>query len=117
MIGYGCLKPLIFLEERESSTLKPCEQKMRETGITYLEVDDDEGHDDGCEKVAKVWRVLSIDSLLDTIELVWLSQEEMEKSYDSALEFGSLVGSNGDWGEGFPQDSLADVGGNEKGDT
>lgn len=54
---------------------------------------------------------------MDTIELVGLSQQEMEKGNDSTLEFGSLVGSNGDWGERFPEDGLADVGGDEEGDT
>jgi len=64
-----------------------------------LEVDDDE-HDNDCgDQVAKVWSVLSVEGLFDTVELVWLGQEEVEESDDGTLELGSLVGSDGDWGE------------------
>jgi len=64
-----------------------------------LEVDNDE-HDNDCgNQVAKVWSVLSVESLFDTIELVWLSQEEMEESDDGTLELSSLIGSDGNWGE------------------
>lgn len=64
-----------------------------------LEVDDDE-HDNDCgDQVAKVWSVLSVEGLFDTVELVWLGQEEVEESDDGTLELSSLVGSDGDWGE------------------
>ena len=85
--------------------------------VTYLEIDDDESHDYCGEQIAEIWSVLPINSLLDTIKLVRLGQEEVEKSDDGSLEFGSLISSNGNWGEGFPEDGLTDVGGNEKGDT
>jgi hypothetical protein len=54
---------------------------------------------------------------LKSVKLVWLGQEEVEKSDDGALEFSSLISSDGDWGEAFPEDRLADVGGNEKRDS
>ena len=57
---------------------------------------------------------MSVNSLLEAIELVWLGQQEVEKSDDASLKFGSLVSSNGDWGEAFPEDTLTDVGGNEQ---
>jgi hypothetical protein len=44
----------------------------RKCRSTYLEINDDECHDNGGEKVAKVWCVLSVNSLLETVELVWL---------------------------------------------
>ena len=84
---------------------------------TYLEINDNECHDNCSEQVAEVWSVLPINSLLNTIELVRLGQKEVEKSDDGTLEFSSLVSSNGDWGEGFPEDGLTDVGSDEKGDT
>ena len=114
MIGYGCLKPLIFLLLKESSTLKPCIKMVKNCGITYLEINDNEGHDNCSEQIAKIWSILSVDSLLDSIKLVWLSQQEMEESNDSTLEFSSLISSNSNWGERFPEDSLTDVGGDEK---
>jgi len=38
----------------------------------------------------------------------------MEKSDNGALEFGSLISSDGNWGETFPENLFADVGGDEK---
>ena len=122
LIGYGCLNPLIFLELKESSTLNPCCAKksqncMENYAKTYLEVDDDQCDYNSGEQVAKVRCVLSVDSLLQAVDLVWLCQQEVEESDDASLEFSSLVSSNGDWGEAFPEDALADVGGNKEGDT
>jgi hypothetical protein len=84
---------------------------------TYLEVDDDENDNDGGDQVHKVWSVLSVESLLQAIELVWLSQQKVEESNDSSLKLSTLISSNGDWGEGFPKNELTDVGGDEKRDT
>ena len=84
---------------------------------TYLEVNDDHSNDDGSDQVAEVWSVLSVEGLLESVELVWLGEQEVEQGDDASLELGSLVGSNGDWGEGFPKDGLTDVGGDEKRDT
>jgi len=49
--------------------------------------------------------------------LVRLSQERVEKRDDGTLELGILVGLNSDRGETFPQDDLADVGGDEERDS
>ena len=84
---------------------------------TYLEIDDDENDDDGGDQVQKVWSILPVESLLEAIELVWLGEQKVEEGNDGSLELSSLVGSNGDWGEGLPEDGLADVGSNEKRDT
>lgn len=79
-----------------------------------MEVNDDEGDNNSGEQVAKVRSILSVDSLLKTIKLVWLGQQEMEESYDSTFEFSSLVGSNGNWRERFPEDGFTDVGSDEE---
>ncbi len=41
----------------------------------------------------------------------------MEQGDDGSLELSALIGPNGNGGEGFPHDSLTDVGGNEKWNT
>jgi hypothetical protein len=79
-----------------------------------LEVDDDKDNNDGGDEVQKIWCILSIESLLQAIHLVWFSEHEVEEGNDGTFEFGSLVSSDGDWGEGFPEDGLADIGGNEE---
>jgi len=87
---------------------------QRKLNSEALEVNDNECDNDCGEQVAKVWSILSVNGLLNTIELIWLGQQEMEQGDDSSLELCSLVGSNCHWGEGFPQDGLADVGGDEE---
>ena len=84
---------------------------------TYLEVDDHKGNNYCSDQVAKIWSVLSVESLLEAVELVWLGEEEVEEGNDASLELSALVGSNGNWGEAFPQDELTDIGGNEKRNT
>jgi len=82
-----------------------------------LEIDDHKGDDDGGQEVAEIWCILAIEGLLQSIELVRLGQEEVEKGDDGSLELSTLISSDGNWGEGLPKDGLADVGGDEKGDT
>lgn len=79
-----------------------------------LEVDDNEHHYSGGDQVAEIWCILSVKCLLQTIKFVWLSKQEVESGNDGSLEFGSLISSNRDWGEAFPEDGLADVCGNEE---
>jgi len=98
----------------ETSHLLAAQRKFNSES---LEINDNECHNNCSEKVAKIWCVLSINCLLDTIELIWLGQQEVEKSDDATLEFSSLISSNGDWGEAFPDDGLANVGSDEKRDT
>lgn len=82
-----------------------------------LEVDDNEDDNDGGDEIHKVWCVLSIEGLLNTVESAWLGQSEVEESNDGTFEFSSLISSNGDWGEAFPEDHLTNVGGDEERDT
>lgn len=72
---------------------------QREFDSEALEVDNDEHDNYSGDQVAKVRSVLSVECLFDTVELVWLSQEEMEESDDGTFELSSLIGSNGNWGE------------------
>ena len=41
----------------------------------------------------------------------------MEESYDGAFKLNTARPSDGVWGEGLPNNALADVGGDEKGDA
>ena len=60
---------------------------------------------------------MPVEGLLESVKLVWLGQHEMEESDDGAFEFGSLISSDCNWGETFPENLFADIGGNEKGNT
>merc|ERR1712051_807967 len=52
-----------------------------------LEVNDDQDDDDGGYQVGDVWRVLPIECLLDSVKLILLGQEEVEKCDDGSFEF------------------------------
>jgi len=109
----GGVEQLDWVRLSESSHLLGAQRKLNSES---LEVDDDQSDNDSSEQVAKVWSILSVDCLLETSDWV-LSQHKVEQGDDTSLKFSSLVSSNGDWREAFPEDALADVSGNEEGDT
>ena len=79
-----------------------------------LEIDDNKHDNHGSNQVAKIWSVLSVESLLKPIKLVRFGEHEVEKSNDGSLKFSSLVSSNGSGGERFPKDHFTNVGCNEE---
>lgn len=99
LIGYGCLKPLIFLLLSWSSTLKPCNGVLNKIDDTYLEVDDDKDDNDSGNEIQQIWSILSVECLLEAIQLVWLGKQEVEQSNDGTFELSSLISSNGNWRE------------------
>ena len=70
--------------------------------MTYLEVDYDEDYDNGGDQVADIGRVLTVESLLDSVELVLFGEQEVEKGDDSSFKLSTLFSSNCDRGERFP---------------
>merc|ERR1719183_1311667 len=64
---------------------------QRELNSESLEIDGDQSDNHSREQVAKVWGILSIDSLLKSVKFVWLGQQEVEESNDASFEFGSLI--------------------------
>ena len=84
---------------------------------TYLEVDDDEDNNDGGDEVADVGRVLAVKGLLQRVELVLLGEQEVEQRDDGTFELGTLLRADCDRRERFPQDDLANVGGDEERDS
>ena len=93
----------IFIIERVAvrNELHPAIAPVLE-GLTYLEVNDDEDDKDSGHQVADVRRVLSIEGLLQGIELVRFCEQEVEKSDDSTLKLGTLLGTNSDRREALP---------------
>jgi len=82
-----------------------------------LEVDHGGKDDKGGEQIHDVGQVLSVKCLLESALLVWPGEQQVEQCNDCSLEFWSTSGVNGGWGESLPDNGLADVGRNEKGDT
>ena len=65
--------------------------------MTYLEVNDDQDDNDCGYQVGDVRRVLPIECLLDSVKLIRLGQEEVEKCDDGSFKFGTLLCADGDW--------------------
>mmetsp|Transcript_44817 Transcript_44817/g.142710 ORF Transcript_44817/g.142710 Transcript_44817/m.142710 type:complete len:313 (-) Transcript_44817:240-1178(-) len=82
-----------------------------------LEVDHDEEHEDGGQEVGAVGQVLAVEGLLEGAGLVRAGKEQMEEGDDGALELRPTPLVDGGGGERLPDDVLADVGGDEEGDT
>lgn len=79
-----------------------------------LEVDDG-GEDRECrEQVHDVWKVLAVERLVEGALLVWPGGKEVEERDNGTLELWTTAGVDGGWRESFPDDGLADVGGNEE---
>lgn len=83
----------------------------------YLEVDDDNKHEGGGQQVGAVGEILTVESLPQSSALVRLGDQQVEQSNDCTLEVDAAVDGDGGRAESLPDDVLADVGGNEQGDT
>ena len=84
---------------------------------TYLEIDDNQDDNHSCNQIADVWRVLSVEGLLECIEWVLLGQEEVEQGDNGALKLSTLLCSDRNGREALPEDDLTDVGSDEEGDS
>lgn len=62
-----------------------------------LEVDYNENNYDCGNQVEQVGSVLSVESLLQTVKLIWLGEHEVEEGNDGSFELSSLVSSDGNW--------------------
>lgn len=82
-----------------------------------LQVDDSGEDQEGGQQVHHVGQVLAVEGLVQSALLVGPGQEEVEQGDDGTLELRATTGVNGGGGESLPDDGLADVGGNEEGDT
>ena len=67
-----------------------------------LEENNNDEHHSGSKQVGDVGKTSSVESLLESADLIGTGQEEMEESNDSALKLVSGVGTNGVRGERRP---------------
>lgn len=82
-----------------------------------LEVDDGSEDGESGEQVHDVGEVLAVESLLESTLLVGPGHEQVEEGNDGTLELGTTSSVDGGRGESLPHDGLADVSGNEQGNT
>jgi len=110
----GGVKQLDWVWLSETSHLSAAQGEFNSEA---LEVNDNENDNDCGDKVHKVGSVLPVEGLLESVEHCWLGHSKVEKSNNSSLEFGTLICSDGDWGETFPKNHLTDVCGDKERDT
>jgi hypothetical protein len=82
-----------------------------------LQVDDSGEDEESGQEVHDVGQVLAVEGLVQSALLVGPGQEKVEESDDGTLELGATAGVDGRGGEGLPDNRLANVGSDEKGDT
>lgn len=82
-----------------------------------LEENDDEEDENSWEQVDKIWEFRSVEWMLDSLEFIGSEEDGVEEGNDWSLVLLSVGSGLGDGGEWLPDDGLADVDGNEEGDT
>lgn len=82
-----------------------------------MEVDDDEEDSNRSHQVHQVGQVLSVEGFTETPDLVSACSQQVEQSDDGTFELGTFSGVNCGWREGFPDNSLTDVSGDEQGNS
>ncbi|KAF1756407.1 hypothetical protein GCK72_012860 [Caenorhabditis remanei] len=82
-----------------------------------LEVDNHSENEESGHQVHQVWKVLTVESLTESADLIGASGEKMEESDDSSLEFSSTSGVHCGWRERLPDNRFANVGGDEERDS
>ncbi len=83
----------------------------------YLEVYDHAKDDNGGHEVGQVGQVLSVEGFPEGAHLVLAGGQQVEERDDGALELGASAGVDGRRRERLPDDGLADVGGDEEGNS
>ena len=89
----------------------------REIDAETLEVYYYRKDEDGGQEVHQVWKILTVEGLTKSTDLVLTGSEEMEECDDGALEFCSTSSVHCGWWEGFPHDCFANICGNEEGNS
>jgi hypothetical protein len=82
-----------------------------------LKVNDDGKHGKSGDKIHHVRKALTPEGLSKGTSLIIPGEKKVEKRNDGTLELGTTTGIDGSRWEGFPDNRLADVGGNEERDT
>ena len=82
-----------------------------------LEVDDDGEDEHGGQQVGQIGQVLTVEGLLERSHLVVSRRQQVEQGDDGALELGAAARIYRGRTERFPNDCLANVGGNEERDA
>jgi len=82
-----------------------------------LEIDDRGEDDTGSDQVHDIGETLPPESLLESARLVVPGEQEMEQGNDGTFEFWATTSVDSGGRECLPDNGLANVGGNEEGDT
>jgi len=85
-----------------------------EVDTETLEVDHGDEDQNGGEKVGDVGEILAVEGFLECAHLIGTCDEKVEKSDNGSFEFSTTTSVDGSGGEGLPDNTLTDVGGNEQ---
>ena len=82
-----------------------------------MEGDDDGKNKDSREQAHNVWKPLLLEGLAQHTTFITTGEQEVEQRSDCTFKLGSTANVDGGRGKSLPDDGLADVGGDEQGDT
>lgn len=88
-----------------------------EVDTESLEVDNHSENEESSHQVHQVWKVLAVESLTKSTDLVRAGGEKVEESDDGSFELGSTSSVHGGWRECLPDNGFANVGGDEERDS
>lgn len=110
----GCVEKLDGVVSLLSTVLLVLDRKI---DTPSLEVDDNDEDQNSSQKVGQVRKILTVESLFKSLDLVRTGDEKVEESNDSSFELGTSTSVDGGRTEGLPDDGFTNVGGDEDGDT
>jgi len=82
-----------------------------------LEVNDDDKDEYGREEIGAIREIRAVERFLERTHLVLACHQKVEQCNDGSFKFGSAAGVDGRRAESFPDNVLADVRGDEKGNS
>ena len=82
-----------------------------------LKVNDNDKDEDGGEEIGQVGKILSVESFLESADLVVAGNEQVEESNNGSLKLGTTARVDGGGAKGLPDNVFANVGSNKERDT
>lgn len=82
-----------------------------------LEVDDGCKNEEGCKEVHDIGQILAVECFMESTLLVWPGKQQVEEGDNGSLEFRATSSIDGSGRESLPDNRLANIGCDEKGDT
>jgi len=79
-----------------------------------LEEENNHEHEHSCQQVDDIGQLWAVEGLLERANFVRPGDKQVEQGDNCTFKLGTTAGVDRGWAERFPDDVLADVGGDEQ---